>query len=525
MSFLDYKHKHYKENAYKWVYASDHLTAAVLDELDRGGSSILEQVFTKNDPGSSNVPYQIDTYLQQRRQGESNEAYQERQGIADYTPLFTYAVTQIAGMAWSNENDRVYTWQESELGDPDDRNSIMYQIWRNADGCGTDWDTMHKLLTSDIIALKEIWTLVEGVSRDDEGNAENKGSIKHILPQDVPDWIEKKKRLTMVKARSTADLRDSLEEEPSNVEIFHRFEVDGWAKYVRDDKDKVKEVERGTYGGDGNDGFRFKSSSERATWQDRLPIFKKELPIRVNIGYVMARKCNSIYNMESARDFQLWSTCFPKVFLDVLNEDGSLNTELYDEIKKCIKEGSNAWPGNGHKFDSPPVDGADIRNQTIEQKIKLFMKTFFQIAGDQARERTAAEVKVDFKAGVEAFLGYIVTTLDEIENEELFLLEQVNFPEDPSKWGKTTVKRSTDFSHIDIDAEIDRAIMRWLPGGSLPPVAEVIKQLFYRAAERDKLDLSQIAEADVDAAIAQALDQQTQANDVFSSLRNRRLAA
>lgn len=519
MSFLDFKNKHYRKNAHKWVYAHEHLTGAVLDELQVSTARTLEEHFSQQDPGSSNSPLKQDGYLMQRLQGESDEAFKERQGIADYTPLFTNGVITLAGLAWSNDRDKTVTWETSALGNPEDEKSIMYKLWTDADGKGTNWNSLLKLATADIISTKEIWALFSGVKRGEDGEALNAGTVSFILPQDVPDWVENSSgRFSEVKAVYETDMRTSIMQEPSEVKISQVFKTDGWIKYSKDKDDSAKEIDKSSYGGDRNEEFRFKTTNDRNTWSDRLPIFRAELPTRANIGYIMARKCNSIYNMENARDFQLWATCFPKAFLDVLNEDKSLNTELYDEIKKAIRDGSNVWPGAGHKFDTPPTEGADIRNATLEMKLRQFLKTFFQVAGDQARERTAAEIKVDFKAGVEAYLGAVVTTLDEIENELYFLAEQVNFPEDPSKWGLTKVKRSTDFSHIDLDAEIDRAIARWVPSGVLPATEDVILGLMSRAAERDRLKLPE--EEELRAVVRQSLTERKQSNAFDSELND-----
>jgi len=525
MSFLDYKHPHYKRKAHEWIFAHDHLSAAILDELMSAGLGTIEEIFLQQDPGSSNASVAIGSYLQKRLQGESDEAYRERQGIADYTPLYPHGVITLSGLAWSNAEDTTTTFSESDLGDPKDEETIAGMLQRDFDGKGTDRDVVLKLATTDIIATKEIWMLVEGVKRDEQGVAMNKGSVRFFLPQDVIDWTEDDTgMLDAVKVRYRKDTRKDITEKPEEIDIYQVFRKDGWVKYAKGKDGKEKEIARSTYGGDRNESFRYYTTSDPNTWHERLPIRRYELPIRVNLGYVMARKANAIYNMESARDFQLWAACFPKAMLDVLNEDKSLNEPLYNELRKVIDNGDNAWPGAGHEFKTPPVEGAEIRNATLEMKAKQFMKTFFQLAADQAVERTAAEIKVDFKTGVAAFLGGVVTTLDEMENDAWFLLEQVNFPGERGKWGKTKVKRSQDFSHIDVDAEIDRAIMRWAPGGTLPAPEEIVLQLFHRAAERDKFDVSEIEDDSLRALIRQAMDQGAQAGDVFSQLRRRRLS-
>ena len=362
-------------------------------------------------------------------------------------------------------------------------------------------------------------------SRGENDEALNYGSIRFILPQDVLDWTtDKHGRLNAVKIRYKADTRDSIKVEANEVYVYQVFTIDGWVKYTKDEKGNEKEIERGSYGKVGKEDFRYRTTNDPNTWQERLPLKRYEVPVRANIGYIMARKANAIYNMESARDFLLWVACFPKAMLDVLNEDKSLNRELLDELKKAIEKGSNVWPGKDHDFKGPPVDGAEIRNATLEIKQKQFMKTFFQVASDQAVERTAAEAKIDFKMGIEAYLGSLATVLDEIVNDNLFLLEQVNFPGDRNKWGNTHVERSKDFSHIDPDAEIDRAIARWVPSGTLPATEDMILDLVLRAAERDRISIDDDQIESLKGLIRQSQDQQTQADDVFSTLRRRRAA-
>jgi len=114
--------------------------------------------------------------------------------------------------------------------------------------------------------------------------------------------------------------------------------------------------------------------------------------------------------------------------------------------------------------------------------------------------------------------------LDEMENEALYLLEQVNFPGDPSKWGLSTVKRSTDFSAIDIDGEIERAVVRWTPAGQLPATPDILFEITLRAAERDGITLDENQKKDLRAAVEAALQQNSQAEDVLGSLRKRRFS-
>lgn len=523
MDFLDHKHPHYKRNEAKWRFAMDHLSGGVLDELLEVGGSV-EAVFLNNDPGSSRAHAKQSSYLIQRQQGESDEAFEERKRIADYTPHFASAIIALTGMAWSNWKDAQFTWDDSELGNPKDPESIMHKIWDDCDGKGTNFESFHKQVITRLIACKEIGVLVKGVKRNKDKAAINHGTLQFALPQDIPHWFEKKDRLESVIISETKVIADSIEEEPVEAEVCFRYDLEGVTAYVKDKDGKAAELDGGRkpYG---DKEFRYRTTNDKSTWEDRLPFKRSELPISANIGFMMALKANSIYNMESARDFQLWSSCFPKAMLDVVQEDGTLNKELYDEIKKAIKKGQNAWPGKGHRFDAPSVAGAEIRNATIEIKVKQFLKTFFQLASDQARERSATEIKMTFKAGVEAFLTYVVGVRDEIMNDVFFLLEQINFPNEPQKWGKTKVKSSDDFSHINIDEEIDRMVERWVPNRQLPPVEDIVYQIFVRAAERDRFDLSQISEEDIRASIQNVLAGSAQENDIFSSLRRGRVNA
>ena len=65
------------------------------------------------------------------------------------------------------------------------------------------------------------------------------------------------------------------------------------------------------------------------------------------------------------------------------------------------------------------------------------------------KQTTATEIRYKSKSSIEAFLNLFVTTIEDTENTCLFLLEQVYFPDQPSRWGKARVTRSKKFQVLD----------------------------------------------------------------------------
>ena len=110
-------------------------------------------------------------------------------------------------------------------------------------------------------------------------------------------------------------------------------------------------------------------------------------------------------------------------------------------------------------------------NDRTEIKRKLLMKTALQQYGDAAKMATATEIRYKSKSGIEAFLTLFVTTIEQAEQEGLFLLEQVYFPNEPSKWGGARVTRSKKFQVLD-PTEMLKLILEIVFGANALPMTD-----------------------------------------------------
>ena len=458
-NWLKYRSPEHKKNAHKYEYVYDHIEGLVLDD-DK-----------------------IEKYLIARSQGESTDAYAERVRLAQFSPHLARAITSLAGMTWANQKDEARTYSKEDdgegLGDPSAPDSILHKLWEDADGKGMNWRTLFQRATLKAIGYSTLSFLVEGpetvTSEDGKKQTIREATIKLIDPQYIPRKIYSKESgsLIGVMLMEMVDLSDSFMEEP-NPELHYRiYEVNGYQVWRINEKKDIPEVVT-PFTPYSQAGFTWKTESGIPV----PPVFTVDLSLPANLGYIQARRANSLFNQENTLEFLLWIACFPKLFADVINrEDGAFDEQLWSEIKKQLKAGSNLVPGAGSKFAAPPMEPAQVKHEVIKEFRSDFYTTFFLDMGDKAKEQTATEIAREERSGVEAILALITRFADEFENQAFYAIEQVYFPDQPDLWGGTRVTRSTDFSGVDIEDRIDRLVRRHVPGGYLPIDPETIAQL------------------------------------------------
>ncbi|NBC16564.1 MAG: hypothetical protein GVY18_04510 [Bacteroidetes bacterium] len=435
MSWHAQTNSYYDARAAKWRYAEDHLTGEVLDKLD--------------------------TYLIHHSQGELEAAYRERQKIADYTPYYAFAVNSLAGSLFTAEAEAARTWTREDaapiLGDPSDADSIMRRLRDDADGQGGNYMTVWRRLAPRLIALLDYWVLVEGRQErpadpeDPEGPAEvvQEATVRLIRPLDVLDWTTRDGRLTSVKVRHEAERPRSIEEAPEVATYYTVYRLDGWTRYretTAEDAAAVTEVDSGTYA----------YYATRRRRQRIIPMRRFGLPFDTQLGYLMARKANAMFNLESSRDFLLWTANF--IRLRIQNSDWT-----DEEIQRKLREGWTYFMADALEYVNPSSEPAENASRTLERKQKDFETVFFRAYADAAREKTATEIRQDAQSGIEAFLVMLKTTIDEAERFCLWIWEQVYAPERPEDWRQATVTRSNTFAPIDYDALATNMKERYLP--------------------------------------------------------------
>lgn len=441
---FDSTHPDYDFEYERWVYARDHYEARVIW------------------PGEE----YIDKYLIKRKQAETDDGFQERKDLADYTPFFAFIVESMSGRLFSVEDKKVMRWQNEDstegLGDKKEIGTPSNTVYHNADGKGTNWGVVWKQFANDISVYTKLWVLV-----DPKNDRRNQPAVKIINPIDVTDWHEEGDRIVQVKVKDTNFLRDSIYEIRREDDLYIIYDLNGWTKYrrfyVEDDKgdmvEKEEIVDKGSYYFEDRDG------------NQTLPIFQCTLPLRRNSGYILARKANAIFNKESAKDWLEWAANFPKLV-------HYANDELFNQTAQKISEGSNFIQGDTearHATDyiSPDTGPAEINRESLKQKIEHFLYVAFKEYNDSAKEKTATERRLDDAEGVGAYLELLKSTIDEAENHALWLIEQCYFPlyltsiDDEGNvvinetfssnrkiWGQAYVERSSDFIPVDRGAMV-----------------------------------------------------------------------
>ena len=422
MTWLDATHPEYKPDQWQTVRA--HLEGKVLEDLE--------------------------TRLIRKGQGEADEAYRLRERIASYIPHYTRAVLALAGMIIQNEDDMQRTWFEGTLGSPQDDGSVMAQLWRDVDGRGTDWNVLRTQSLVDMVGYQRVWTLVEGVRRDNftRAGARDNGRIRLINPLNVMDWVrDDTGRLIEVKVQSSVDPRSSVEEKPQTRDQWHVYDLQGFRRFIKQDGTPMQVGDKQPYGP--ND-FQYEGRSGRPV----LPIYETVVPVRAPIGYMMARFAEWLFNFRNVRNFHLFSSALARSFTDATDDNGRLDEDMFQEFEGLLQQGSSFFPQE-IGYAAPPMEGAKTRNDTLEDETDKFYSVFFQSFGDVARERTATEINQQVAQSVGAYLTLQTQALDEWENDALWRIAQVNAPDEgPETWRQGSVERSTDFSHIDVEGQI-----------------------------------------------------------------------
>ncbi len=391
----------------------------------------------------------FDKYLHRKVQAETVEAYMERIMTSDPITLFSTAVDSLNGIAYSIEDKTQRDF--GDLGDIEDKNSTAYKLWHDADGKGTNWLPLMKQMGIKQTVMHKVWGLVDGIKESQFQDGEEivteitgEATVHVIDPIAVVDWFPNHNP-TQVLVKESADMRSSIYDTDSerNRDTYMLYELNGWKRYV-DVEGNPEIIDEGEYA--------FYTDQERT--QRCLPIFPVEIPMPRDVGYLLAMKQNHIYNAKSIRDFSVRNMSF--AFLQLVADKDQYD-KIISEIGKGFRVLRKDPDSNGeHGYKSPPSDYLTEAGEILEKDKEDFAESSFKTYGDAARQATATEIRQESRSGVEAFLNLLVTSLDEFENHSLFLLEQIYFPEEPSRWGKAYVERSDDFAPKDIEEAMQK---------------------------------------------------------------------
>jgi hypothetical protein len=458
-SWLDWQHPMYKEMAEKWQLTADFYLGEVADE----------------ETGRK--------YLIKRFQGEPEQAFKERLKCADFTPHLGTLLDTIAGMLFGTEDrtSRVWTGEDGVggLGDPNKAGTTAHRLVRNADGRGTQWKTIWREFTLDILCFQYMWVLVDTVG--------GVPSVKLVSPTVVPNWIDSPNGPIAVVMAESNDVRKSLEDKPSKQKSWLRWETTGWSRWTKDEEGNPKPTgESGTYA--------YKDRAGNPT----LPIFRVDLPMRRYVAWLLAKKAQVLYNQESVRDFGLRIAAFSKLVVSVAD------SKQITELRNMLSKGENVIPVDNlakfsHAYIAPPSEPVMASSEVLNKKIEDYWLSGFQQYADAAAQKTATEIKQDVASGIGAFLQLLAAAVDDAENGAMWRLEQAEFSESKGKWGVAHVERTDDFSTMDLAAVLDKMKVRYLgETGMLPVGRGALIQLAKDAAQFDGLPVDQ---AEIEAAV------------------------
>jgi hypothetical protein len=254
-----------------------------------------------------------------------------------------------------------------------------------------------------------------------------------------------------VLVKEKRDVRESVLDEPKEKDVFTLYTLDGWRRfYIEESKQGGETVSSEVELGSGQ--YTYWATSKRK--KRVLPIFMVEIPMPRFVGYLLALKQNHIFNYKSARDFGSSILSFA-----ILNIVGT--PEHVKKVAAELEKGANFTAQNPearhqNSFYSPDGGHLAEAGRILEKDIEHFYLNAFKEYGDAAAQRTATEIRLESKTGIEAFLTLLVSSLDEFENQCFLRILQVYFPDRPDVWGSAFVMRSADFQPRDEQTALEK---------------------------------------------------------------------
>jgi hypothetical protein len=418
------------------------------------------------------TPNLIRNYLHRKTQRESDAMYAERCLWADPSMQFSTVVDELVGMVAGNDPESSRQWVgelSNNLGDPAQADSPANRMDRDCDGMGTNWVTFWREVGIRMTVFRRTWVLVDGVADGKEA------TLHHVFPWDViAVRFDNYGRLIEAVVRTTVDGRTSITDDASSEDRYTLFTIDGWRRF----KDKALNEPETEF-----QAYAYYLDSSRTT--RTLPLFNCDLPLQRNVGYLLARKVNAIFNMESVRDYAVRNITFNFLRL-VANDDE------FQKITEALSAGTNVLqqnPAHSAQHDFMALDTGMVASATevVEKKIGEFYKAAFKEYNDAASIRTATEIVHKSQSSLNAFLTLLSGALDEAENGALWRVSQVYNPLNPTVWQDSYVKRSTDFVPMDIEHLINGLVSRYFPTG-VPTSPGVRKQVLSQVYRLDNVE-------------------------------------
>lgn len=418
--------------------------------------------------GEYSYPEKIANYLIRRKQGEHPKAYAERkdEALADPALDFATVVDSLVGMLFSNPEKTTRTWreldgdgeevQEKSLGDPEEDGTRAHRYRTNVNGRETGIRAQMKQVATRLTAKHTVWGLADGAvaNEDDEVVRPPTGQI--IEPEAVVNWREENGRLVEVLKRNKEDKRSSVFDDPEDNEAtFIHYELDGWTEKNAEGEAQGPKTNYAYYDGEPKESNRI------------LPIFRQTLELPREVGYLLARKTLSIFNMESELDAYGRMTNLPR-FGVASNKTGKGFKEIVSDLASGQPILQIPPEGNSHEYIVPPAEHMQSRKERLRSKREDFFVQAFREYGDSAAEVTATEMEQSWAAGVLAFETHLNTATVKFEKNLFKRLEQAEFPDAPGSWGQYDVSRTVDLSPSDALDTLNNAVRRVFGTGRVP---------------------------------------------------------
>jgi hypothetical protein len=471
--FSEFTHPEYDELHDKWTYSWDHYTGKYMDTG------------------------KIEHYLNQKKQRESNTAFDVRKKESDPILHFPTAVDGLCGIVFSKSDDTTREW--GALGDPEDEGSTAHKLFRNADGGGTNWQPLFREVAIRQTVMHTVWGLVEGVEvvEDEDGNTVetlSEAQVKVINPQSVVNWYpDTNPREVLVK--ESRDIRQSLLQQPEEKDVYTLYTLDGWRRFYMDQDESGNSVERVIDEG----SYEYWASSRKN--QRVLPIFRVSVPMPRFVGYLLAQKQNHIFNFKSSRDAGAQNISYALLKLVGSKKQTDTIANKLESGVNYITQFKDAQ--SDHEYIAPPSDHLNACAEILDKDVEHFYVNAFKEYGDAAAQRTATEIRLESQTGIEAFLSLLVSSLDEFENQCFLRINQVYFPDRPDVWGDAFVKRSTEFQPKDEEQAIQNLKNQFFGEREpVPATAEQKAEIVKRILESKGIDVE-----DMDA-LQRAIEQQ-----------------
>jgi len=458
--WVDRRHPEYDEEKKKREYARDHYTGAVQEHAIESARELAEfDLHYRSDPeklteqvsrfmrGVSNI-----RYLYPRVQGESGLAFFERARITKYPGHMATLVDSYVGGVFSVEQNAEREWGDI-LGTPDDPGTVMYNLWRDIDGTGLNWETCLYQDAGSMIVDGLVWYLADRRRPGDPLR------VHTIDPDSVVQWREENGAVVEALLWEKSWRQDSLEfSEPEEIEYYVHYTTEGWIRYMIPPGKERRLVP--VPGESGQWKMPIYTSPDKK--QKRIPLGRVRLPVKRPLGYQMALDANQLYNLLSDARWLYRVLNHPRLAGDV--EDAQ-----FERTMQYMAAGANGLQG---KWDyiSPPHENAASAYSTYRDEAREYYIVNHQRANQAAIEKSATEILYNEAAGRTAFLSLFAGAIDELENEKLFIASQIQAPNRPDEWLGSTVKRPRDFKPIDVERIADQRSTRFAVYANVLPV-------------------------------------------------------